>query len=49
MKQDKIERNLGAEHASAGLLIYKNYMAQTSSNLTPNGKSSNLPTGAKFC
>jgi len=23
MKQDKIERNLGAEHASAGLLIYK--------------------------
>ena len=49
MKQDKIERNLGAEHASAGLLIYKNYMAQTSSNLTSQGKSVNLQKGAKFC
>ncbi|WP_299025532.1 hypothetical protein [uncultured Campylobacter sp.] len=49
MKQDKIERNLGAEHASAGLLIYKNYMVQTSSNLTLQSKSSNLLAGAKIC
>jgi len=49
MKRDKIERNLGAEHASAGLLIYKNYMAQASSNLTAQSKSINLQTGAKFC
>lgn len=49
MKRDKIRQNLGAKHASAGLLIYKNYMAQTSSNLTAQSKSVNLQKGAKFC
>ena len=41
MKQDKIELNLDAKHPSAGLLIYKNYMAQTSSNLTARSKNAN--------
>lgn len=49
MKQDKIRLNLGKKHASAGLLIYKNYMVQTASNLTAQSKSVNLQTGAKFC
>jgi hypothetical protein len=49
MKQDKIGLNLGAKYASAGLLIYKNYAAQASSNLTSNGKSVNLLAGVKFC
>ncbi|WP_295142200.1 hypothetical protein [uncultured Campylobacter sp.] len=49
MKQDKIELNLDAKHASAGLLIYKNHAAQASSNLTAQSKSVNLQTGAKFC
>nr|WP_314180317.1 hypothetical protein [uncultured Campylobacter sp.] len=49
MKRDKTGQNLGAKHASAGLLIYKNYMAQTSSNLTAQSKNVNLQKGAKFC
>lgn len=49
MKQDKIELNLDAKYANELLQIHKNHAAQTSSNLTSNGKSSNLPTGAKFC
>ncbi|MBC2881861.1 hypothetical protein H7R39_00955 [Campylobacter sp. Marseille-Q3452] len=49
MKRDKTGQNLGAKRANKLPQIYKNYVAQTSSNLTPNGKSVNLPTGAKFC
>jgi hypothetical protein len=49
MKQDKIELNLDAKHASAGLLIYKNHAAQASSNLPAQSKSANLQKGAKFC
>ncbi|WP_297966456.1 hypothetical protein [uncultured Campylobacter sp.] len=49
MKRDKIRLNLGAKRANAELLIYKNYMAQTSPNLTAQSKSVNLQKGAKFC
>ncbi len=49
MKRDKIRLDLDTKYASAGLLIYKNYMAQNASNLTPQSKSVNLQKGAKFC
>nr|WP_314468562.1 hypothetical protein [uncultured Campylobacter sp.] len=49
MKQDKIERNLGAKHTDKLLQIHKNHAAQASSNLTAQSKSVNLQKGAKFC
>jgi len=49
MKRDKTGQNLGAKRANKLLQIYKNYVAQTSSNLTAQSKSVNLQKGAKFC
>lgn len=49
MKQDKIELNLDAKYANELLQIHKNHVAQALSNLTAQSKSSNLPTGVKFC
>ncbi|MGP1532516.1 MAG: hypothetical protein ACTTJF_00450 [Campylobacter sp.] len=46
MKQNKIGLNLGKKHASAGLLIYKNYMAQTSPNLTAQKQKRKFANGS---